>query len=75
MQRLASGVRRLRQTRGKPENRRTHDHDPSTGAGSLLPRGPTSVSVSRSSGLSTGFGSSSRRPASLQPRKIAANQR
>ncbi|KAJ1118276.1 hypothetical protein NDU88_006471 [Pleurodeles waltl] len=57
LQRLASGIRRLRQPQGKLESRRTGDHDPSASADSLLPCSPTSVLWS--SGLSTGtvFGS------------------
>ncbi|KAJ1089067.1 hypothetical protein NDU88_002220 [Pleurodeles waltl] len=57
LQRLASSVRHLRQPQGKLESQRTCDHDPSAGAGSLLPRGPISVSLSWTSGLSTGLGS------------------
>ncbi|KAJ1206740.1 hypothetical protein NDU88_002141 [Pleurodeles waltl] len=36
----APGVRRLRQPQGKLRSQRTRDHDPSMGAGSLLPHGP-----------------------------------
>ncbi|KAJ1097923.1 hypothetical protein NDU88_003039 [Pleurodeles waltl] len=61
LQCLASGVQCLRQPRGKLRSRRTHDHDPSAGAGSLIPRGPPSIS--RSSGLNTGTGFGSRQPA------------
>ncbi|KAJ1157013.1 hypothetical protein NDU88_009729 [Pleurodeles waltl] len=45
LQLLPSSVRRIWQPRGKLESQRTLD--PSAGAGSLLPHGPTSVSVSR----------------------------